>query len=109
MTRFEDIVKRLIDSRIPHRKGHILADMSLKDIWKKLYDEVMELGDEIEDEDIEKCKDELGDVYSIIVHLTQKLGTDLKQTEVGCEQKLYERFEGLKNEIPVPDDGPRLW
>jgi NTP pyrophosphatase (non-canonical NTP hydrolase) len=109
MSHLETVIEKLIQSRIPHRRGYILADMTLKEIWQRLLDEVMELGDEIELGETEKSKDELGDVHSIVIHLTQRLGTNVEKMEVASEQKLYQRFPGLKAEVPVPDDGPRLW
>jgi ATP diphosphatase len=66
---------------------------------KKVHEEFAEIEQELEQNDLEKTKDELGDLFFSLVNVTRLLGMDAEQVLSQANEKFERRFRGMEKQL----------
>lgn len=71
----------------------------IKDVWPKVYEELKELEEALQNKDLEKTEDELGDVLFSIVNISRFLEVNPEDALRGTIEKFIRRFRYLEQKF----------
>jgi MazG family protein len=79
---------------------------STNEVFDKLHEEVAELRVEIAAGDLDKARDEVGDLLFVVANLARKLGVEPEDALRGANAKFVRRFGFIEAELAKDGRGP---
>ena len=80
---------------------------STDEVFDKLHEEVAELRAEITAGDLDKAREEMGDLLFVVANLARKLGVEPEDALRGANAKFVRRFEFIEAELAKDARGPQ--